>query len=193
MRGRGRAHRFRDARRFARARALNAARSCPRRRSGRSSFARMRGSRVTLASARHCAGLRPVPSRPAVTWGAQSAHPCARCACAASLPRTPRYARGLIHVTAAAARLVATAAARATREPRTRAKHLTAPARLARMRSFLNPRRRLTPDRAEASRVLPETVGAQGCAPTSPRDGLPACLGKDPRRLGVVRPLGPRE
>jgi len=28
------------------------------------------------------------------------------------LPRTPRFARGLIHVTAAAARLVATAAAR---------------------------------------------------------------------------------
>jgi len=33
-------------------------------------------------------------------------------ACAASLPRTPRFARGLIHVTAAAARLVAIAAAR---------------------------------------------------------------------------------
>ena len=150
MRGLVRAYRVRDAR------DLDTDRS----------FARARGSRVTLASARHCAGLRPVPSLPAVTWGAQSAHPCARCACAASLPRTPRCARGLIHVTAAAARLVATAAARATREPRTRAKHLTAPARLARMKSFLNPQGRSTAgrvDRKSSSRDRRRT-GAAICS-----------------------------
>ena len=38
------------------------------------------------------------------------------------------------------------------------------------------------PFRHATSNVLPATVGAQGCAPSSPRDGLPACRGKDVRR-----------
>jgi hypothetical protein len=34
--------------------------------------------------------------------------------------------------------------------------------------------------------VLDATVSAQGCADPSPRDGLPACRGKDVRRGGAV-------